>query len=137
MITDGHGAPLAVILAGGNRNDITQLIPLLDAIPPVRGRVGHPRRRPDSLFADRGYDHDSYRDQVCARGIIPAIARRSTRHGSGLGVYRWGSRPLPGSTASDDSASAGNADPTSTKPSSNWPAASSPTGNSSHRVSPS
>jgi transposase len=89
LITDGHGTPLAVILTGGNRNDVTQLLPLIDAIPPIRGRVGHPRRRPDSLFADRGYDHDIYRGQVRARGIIPAIARRGTRHGTGLGTYRW------------------------------------------------
>ncbi|MFH9009730.1 IS5 family transposase [Streptomyces afghaniensis] len=89
VITDGHGTPLAVLLTGGNRNDVTQLLPLLDAVPPVRGRVGHPRRRPDSLFADRGYDHDVYRDQVRARGIVPAIARRGTLHGTGLGTYRW------------------------------------------------
>lgn len=89
LITDGHGTPLAVLLTGGNRNDVTQLLPLLDAIPPVRGRVGRPRRKPDSLFADRGYDHDIYRDQVRARGIVPAIARRGTRHGTGLGTYRW------------------------------------------------
>jgi transposase len=69
--------------------DVTQLLPLLNAVPPVRGRVGRPRRRPDSLFADRGYDHDVYRDQVHARGIVPAIARRGTRHGTGLGTYRW------------------------------------------------
>ncbi|MFF6984604.1 IS5 family transposase [Streptomyces sp. NPDC008343] len=81
LITDGHGTPLAVLLTGGNRNDVTQLMPLLDAIPPVRGRVGRPRRKPDSLFADRGYDHDIYRDQVRERGIVPAIARRGTRHG--------------------------------------------------------
>jgi len=51
--------------------------------------VGRPRHKPDSLFADRGYDHDIYRDQVRARGIVPAIARRGTRHGTGLGTYRW------------------------------------------------
>lgn len=89
LITDGHGTPLAVLLAGGNRNDVTQLLPLLDAIPPVRGRVGRPRRKPDSLFADRGYDHDIYRHQVRERGIAPAIARRGTQHGTGLGTYRW------------------------------------------------
>ena len=89
LITDGRGTPLAVLLTGGNRNDVTQLLPLLYAIPPVRGRVGRPRRKPDSLFADRGYDHDIYRDQVRARGIVPAIARRGTLHGTGLGTYRW------------------------------------------------
>jgi hypothetical protein len=50
--------PLAITLTGGNRHDITQPIPLLDAGPPIRGR---PRRRPRELFADRGYDHDLYR----------------------------------------------------------------------------
>ncbi|MDV6291060.1 IS5 family transposase [Streptomyces sp. UP1A-1] len=89
LITDGHGTPLAVLLTGGNRNDVTQLPPLLDAIPPARGRVGHPRRKPDPLFADRGYDHDIYRGQVRARGIVPAIARRGTLHGTGLATYRW------------------------------------------------
>ena len=47
LICDGGGVPLAVGLTGGNRNDITQLIPLLDAVPPVRGRRGRPRRKPD------------------------------------------------------------------------------------------
>ncbi|UGQ12039.1 IS5 family transposase [Yinghuangia sp. ASG 101] len=89
LITDGHGTPLAVILTGRNRHDVTQLLPLLDAVPPVRGRVGRPRRRPVTLYADRAYDYDVYHDQVRARGIVPAIARRGTPHGSGLGVHRW------------------------------------------------
>jgi hypothetical protein len=55
----------------------------------VRGRRGRPRRRPLQIYADRGYDHDSYRRRVRATGIAPVIARRGTPHGSGLGVYRW------------------------------------------------
>jgi transposase len=125
LITDGHGTPLAVILTGGNRNDVTQLLPLTDAIPAIRGRRGHPRRKPDSLFADRGYDHDIYRDQVRARRIVTAIARRGTRHGTGLGTCRWVVERTS-APATHDSASDGNAEPTSTKPSSNSPAASSP-----------
>ncbi|MFF3468642.1 IS5 family transposase [Streptomyces sp. NPDC002619] len=89
LITEAHGIPLAVSLTGGNRNDVTQLIPLIEAIPPVRGRRGRPRRRPKALYADRGYDHDKYRKQVRAVGITPVIARRGTEHGSGLGVHRW------------------------------------------------
>jgi hypothetical protein len=46
-----------VSLTGGNRHDVTQLIPLIDKIPPVRGRRGRHRQRPDELFADRAYDH--------------------------------------------------------------------------------
>ncbi|MEV5500380.1 IS5 family transposase [Nonomuraea fuscirosea] len=89
VITEGNGIPLAVSLTGGNRNDVTQLMPLIKAIPPVRGRVGRPRKRPDCLSADRGYDHDKYRRLVWRTGIKPVIARRGTPHGSGLGIHRW------------------------------------------------
>ncbi len=89
VIVAAHGIPLAAIVTGGNRNDVTQLIPLLQAVPPIRGKRGRPRRRPDRVYADRGYDHDSYRDQVRALQITPVIARRGTEHGSGLGVHRW------------------------------------------------
>jgi hypothetical protein len=58
-----------VSLTGGNRNDVTQLVPLLDKIPAVAGVVGRPRRRPDALLADRAYDHDKYRRLLWARGI--------------------------------------------------------------------
>jgi hypothetical protein len=63
-------------------------MPLIQAIPPVRGRRGRPRRRPDAIYADRGYDHDKYRRQVREKGITPVIARRGTEHGSGLDAYR-------------------------------------------------
>ncbi len=89
LIVEAHGIPLAAITTGGNRNDVTQLLPLIQAIPPVRGVRGRPRQRPRHLYADRGYDHESYRDQVRALQITPHIARRGTEHGSGLGVYRW------------------------------------------------
>jgi transposase len=80
---------LQVSLTGGNRNDITQLMPLVESIPPVRGRRGRPRRRPDAVYADRAYDSERHRDQLRDKGITPYIARRGEEHGSGLGVYRW------------------------------------------------
>jgi transposase len=76
-------------LTGGNRNDVTELEALIDAIPPVRGRRGRPRQRPDELYGDRAYDHDKYRKKVRAKGIRPRIARRGQPHGSGLGKHRW------------------------------------------------
>jgi transposase len=89
LLVDATGIPLAWSVTGGNRNDVTQLIPLLDRVPPVRGKPGRPRRRPDRLTADRGYDHDKYRRLLWQRGVKPEIARRQTAHGSGLGRYRW------------------------------------------------
>jgi transposase len=89
LLTDAGGLPLAFTLTGGNRNDITQLLPLLDGVKPVSGRRGRPRKRPRRLIADRGYDSDRHRRVLRRRGIQPQIARRETEHGSGLGTYRW------------------------------------------------
>ena len=89
MITDAQGVPLAAISTGANTHDVTQLLPLVDAIPPVAGKVGRPRRRPDAVQGDRGYDSEPHREELRARGIEPILAERNTPHGSGLGVYRW------------------------------------------------
>ncbi|WP_407555473.1 IS5 family transposase [Streptomyces sp. Pv4-95] len=89
VLPAGQGIPLAVSLTGGNRNDVTQLVPLLDKVPPVAGTIGRPHRRPDLLFADRGYDHDKYRRLVRQRGIRPVIAQGGQPHGTGLGTFRY------------------------------------------------
>ena len=88
LLVDATGIPLAWTVTGGNRHDVTQLIPLLERVPPVRGRVGRPRHRPERLTADRGYDYPAYRRELRQRGITPEIARRQTEHGSGLGRAR-------------------------------------------------
>src|SRR5680860_896795 len=67
LLTDLSGIPLAISLTGGNRNDVTQLLPLIDGVGPVRGKLGRPRQRADSLLADRGYDHDKYRREPWKR----------------------------------------------------------------------
>jgi transposase len=126
LIVDRHGTPLAVTLTGGNRHDVTQLLPLLDAVPPIRGLRGRPRRRPRRLFADRGYDYDKYRRILRRRGITPKIARRGVAHGSGLGKTAGSSNgPSPGSTSSSAYGSATRYTPTSTSDYSNSPATSS------------
>jgi hypothetical protein len=85
LIVGAHGVPLAAITTGGNRKDVTHLIPLIQAVPPIRGKRGQPLRRPGYLHADRGYDHEAYRDKVRRFPITPQLARRGTGHGSGLG----------------------------------------------------
>jgi transposase len=89
LITDAEGIPLAVRLTGGNRHDVTQLIPLVDSIPPIAGKVGRPMRRPGEVFGDRAYHSEPHRKQLLQRGIKPAIAERNAEHGSGLGIFRW------------------------------------------------
>ncbi|MGE0377541.1 MAG: IS5 family transposase [Planctomycetaceae bacterium] len=89
VVTDANGAPLNMTLTRANRPDVTQLLPLVDGIPPVAGRVGHPRQRPHALYAGRAYDSQPHRQQLRRRGIIPHLAKRNTEHGSGLGRFRW------------------------------------------------
>lgn len=89
VITDAQGVPLAPRLTGAQAHDVTELIPLVDSIPPVRGKPGRPRRKPDKVQGDRGYDSEPHRRQLRARGIKPVLAKRRTEHGSGLGVSRW------------------------------------------------
>ena len=88
MLTDLHGAPLVAAVTRPNEDDRKQLIPMVDAVPPVAGKAGAPRRRPKYLLADRGYDSDPHRRRLEARGIEPVVARRNTAHGSGLGKFR-------------------------------------------------
>jgi len=68
---------------------VTQLVSLVDAISPVRGKVGRPRQRPERVQGDRAYDSAAHRAALRHRGIGPVLARRRTPHGSGLGVFRW------------------------------------------------
>jgi transposase len=88
-LVDGGGIPLAAIVTAANVADVTELVPVVDAVPPVRGKPGRPRRRPKELLGDRGYDSDPHRAALRRRGIHPVLARRRTDHGSGLGIYRW------------------------------------------------
>ncbi len=88
LLADASGLPLACILTGGNRNDITQLLPLLDAVPPLRGRVGRPldgraRCSPTVVMITTATGARSASEDT------PQIARRGAPHGSGLGVQRW------------------------------------------------
>lgn len=89
VLTDLHGTPLVVKVTRANEDDQKQLLPMIDGVPRVVGKVGAPKRKPKYLLADRGYDSDPHRQQLRVRGIEPVIGRRNTGHGSGLGKFPW------------------------------------------------
>ena len=89
LITEAQGIPLAVLVTEANRHDVTQLLALVEAIPPIRGKRGRPLRRPAIVQGDCGYDSESHRCELRKRSIVPLIRKRGTEHGSGLGKYRW------------------------------------------------
>lgn len=89
LIVCGAGSPLAGETTAANVNDVTRFVPLVDAVPPVRGRRGRPRRRPKSVYGDRAYHSRKSRRELRARKVKVRVAKPGDPHGSGLGRTRW------------------------------------------------
>jgi transposase len=90
-VVDRNGIPLAIRLSAANAHDATQLISLVDTIPPIigpRGKPGRPRKRPAKLHADKAYDSSCLRRALRTRGITPRIARRGIDSSERLGRTR-------------------------------------------------
>src|SRR5260370_34019446 len=66
LLIDAQGIPLSAILTKANRHAVTQLLPLIRAIPPIGGKRGAPRRKPKLLQADPAYDSDPHRAALLA-----------------------------------------------------------------------
>ncbi|WNV84807.1 IS5 family transposase [Umezawaea sp. Da 62-37] len=88
-ISDRGGLPLAVGVSAANRNDHLELETIVDAVIPVKGPAGRPRRRPRKLHADKGYDYPACRKALRRRGIIARIARRGIESPKRLGRHRY------------------------------------------------
>ena len=58
VMTDAQGIPLAATVTAANVNEVTQVFPVLTAMPPVGGKPGPKRQKPDRLQGDRAYDSD-------------------------------------------------------------------------------
>ncbi|MFE5589206.1 IS5 family transposase [Streptomyces sp. NPDC056549] len=89
LICDGKGTPLLVATTAANVNDITQTLNLVDGIPPVAGRPGRPRRRPESVLGDKAYDSKSVRRELRRHRILPAISRKGAPNIKGSGKLRY------------------------------------------------
>ncbi|MFB7333760.1 transposase [Streptomyces adustus] len=56
---------------------------------PCFRRPGRPRRRPDSLLGDKGYDSNPHREELRRRRILPVISRKGAPNIKGLGKLRY------------------------------------------------
>ncbi|MFJ2645108.1 transposase [Streptomyces sp. NPDC087511] len=98
LICDGSGTPLEVITTTANVNDITQTDNLIDGIPPVAGRPGRPRRRPESILGKRRTTRRPYAGNGGAAGFCRSSPSRGPEHqGPGPAPLRRraDSRPAP------------------------------------------
>jgi len=62
---------------------------LIDAIGPIRGKVGAPLFRPDAAVADKAYTWLSNIVALGIRGIEALLPAKGTAEDRGLGVLRW------------------------------------------------
>ena len=81
--------PLVVETTAANVHDGTRLIPMIDNVPPIRGRVGAPRRRPRVVVADKAYHSRQRVVSLGIRGIRALLPKRGEPDIKGLGRIRW------------------------------------------------
>jgi transposase len=77
------------MLTAAHVHDSVVFEAMLDAIPPIKGPQGRPRRRPSKLHADKAYDFDRCRAALRRRHIAGRIARRGVESSERLGRHRW------------------------------------------------
>jgi Transposase DDE domain len=88
VLTDAHGIPLASSVTAANVNDINRMAPLFDAIPPVAGQPGAPRRKPDASQGDLAYDSGPHRQGLREMGVEPILPGKQIDDREGLGKMR-------------------------------------------------
>ncbi len=89
VLTDASGIPLAEAVTAADVNDVSQLAPLYNEIPPVAGKVGHPRKKPDAVQGDLAYDSEPHRQGLRQMGVEPILPERKIDDRAELGEYRW------------------------------------------------
>jgi transposase len=70
---DGTGVPLALVVTGANRHDVSQLEAVLDAFQVERPDIFE---TPQHLCLDKGYSGEPALEIVVVRGFIPHIKSR-------------------------------------------------------------
>ena len=61
----------------------------MDAMPAILRPRGRPRKRPQKLHADKGYDYPRCRRVLRQRHVIARLARKGIDSSTRLGRYRW------------------------------------------------
>lgn len=75
VAVDGTGIPLTILTEAANISEFRLALQTIDQIS-IERRPQHPKKRPDSLIADKGYDAKWLRDAIRKRNITPYIPKR-------------------------------------------------------------
>ncbi|MFE2111759.1 IS5 family transposase [Kitasatospora sp. NPDC059463] len=93
LSADGRCRPLSLIVTPGQRADCTQFEPVLEKIRVPRTGPGRPRKKPDSLAADKAYSNGPVRDYLRRRGIRHTIPEKTDSRAARLRKGSRGGRP--------------------------------------------
>ena len=75
MMTEGEGLPLAFDVTGASVSEVTVGLDMVGRVRVPRPR-GRPKKRPDSLAADKSYDSAEFRRELRRRGNPPSVPQR-------------------------------------------------------------
>ncbi|MFF9527677.1 IS5 family transposase [Streptomyces achromogenes] len=93
LSADGRCRPLSLVITGGQRADCTQFEPVLEKIRVPRTGPGRPRKKPDSLAADKAYSNGPCREYLRRRGIRHTIPEKTDSRAARLRKGSHGGRP--------------------------------------------
>ncbi|KDN88239.1 hypothetical protein KCH_00110 [Kitasatospora cheerisanensis KCTC 2395] len=93
LSADGCCRPLSLIVTRGQRADCTQFVPVLEKIRVPRRELGRPRKKPDSVSADKAYSNGPCRQYLRRRGIPHTIPEKADSQAARLRKGSRGGRP--------------------------------------------
>ena len=77
VLVDGKGTPLGLHVDSASPSEVRLLEATLETVKVgCAGKPGRPRKHPECLIADRGYDSNAVRSLLERRGIEPIIPAR-------------------------------------------------------------
>jgi transposase len=92
VLVDGKGVPLGVHLSSANLAECHLADATLEQVAVPRSGPGRPKKKPDRIVADKGYDAKPLWQRMKDRGIdfiSPHLSNRKTRFQDGRKLRRY------------------------------------------------
>ncbi|MFF1415747.1 IS5 family transposase [Streptomyces sp. NPDC058289] len=93
LSADGRCRPLSLIVTPGQRADCTQFQAVLEKIRVPKLGLGRPRKKPDSIAADKAYSNGPCHQYLRRRGIRHTIPEKTDSQAARLRKGSRGGRP--------------------------------------------
>jgi putative transposase len=92
VLTEGHGVPIGLAVAGANRNDMKLVRETIESL--VLERPVPSEAQPQGMCLDKGYDFNEVRDTLAEFGVTAQIRARgeeahAIKHEAGFRARRW------------------------------------------------